>query len=79
MATESVNPDLVSTGSGEGAIAAFVASWLRSAGLEVTVVDAVAGRPSVVGVARGSGGGNSLMLNAHMDTVGGGGMESPLP
>ena len=77
MATESVNPDLVSTGSGEGAIAAFVASWLRSAGLEVTVVDAVAGRPSVVGVARGSGGGNSLMLNAHMDTVGGGGMESP--
>src|SRR2546430_15717160 len=34
------------------------------------------GRPSVVGVLRGSGGGRSLMLNAHMDTVGAGGMKS---
>ena len=74
VATESVNPDLVSGGSGEGAIASFVASWLRSAGCEVTVVEPVPGRPSVVGVVHGSGGGASLMLNAHMDTVGAGGM-----
>ena len=70
---ESVNPDLVPGGSGEGAIAAFVAAWLRDAGLEVTIVEPVAGRPSVVGVLHGSGGGRSLMLNAHMDTVGIGG------
>jgi acetylornithine deacetylase len=74
VAIESVNPDLVPSGSGEGAIASFVASWLRAAGLEVTVVEPVPGRPSVVGVLRGSGGGKSLMLNAHMDTVGAGGM-----
>jgi acetylornithine deacetylase/succinyl-diaminopimelate desuccinylase-like protein len=71
---ESVNPDLVPGGSGEGAIASFVAGWLSDAGLEVTVVEPVPGRPSVVGVVRGSGGAGSLMLNAHMDTVGAGGM-----
>ena len=76
MAIESVNPDLVPSGSGESAIAAFVASWLRDAGLEVSVVEPVPGRPSVVGVLRGSGGGRSLMLNAHIDTVGAGGMTS---
>jgi acetylornithine deacetylase len=77
VAIESVNPDLVPTGSGEGSIARFVASWLKDAGLEVEVVEPVAGRPSVVGVLRGSGGGRSLMLNAHMDTVGAGGMARP--
>ncbi len=77
MAIESVNPDLVPSGSGESAIAAYVSSWLRSAGLEVSVVEPVPGRPSVVGVARGTGGGSSLMLNAHMDTVGAGGMSAP--
>lgn len=64
-------------GSGEAAIAAYVASWLRDAGLEVSIVEPVPGRPSVVGVLRGSGGGRSLMLNAHIDTVGAGGMDSP--
>ncbi|HEX2680849.1 MAG TPA: M20/M25/M40 family metallo-hydrolase, partial [Candidatus Dormibacteraeota bacterium] len=51
--------------------------WLADAGLEVAIVESVPGRPSVVGVLRGSGGGRSLMLNAHMDTVGAGGMSSP--
>ena len=77
VAIESVNPDLVPGGAGEGAIASFVAAWLREAGLEVTIVEPVPGRPSVVGVLRGSGGGRSLMLNAHMDTVGAGGMDAP--
>jgi len=77
VAIESVNPDLVPSGSGESRIAAFVASWLRDAGLEVSLVEPVPGRPSVVGVLRGSGAGRSLMLNAHMDTVGAGGMSSP--
>ena len=77
VAIESVNPDLVSSGSGEAEIARFVASWLGAAGIEVTMVEPVHGRPSVVGVLRGSGGGSSLMLNAHMDTVGAGAMASP--
>ncbi|TMG08516.1 MAG: M20/M25/M40 family metallo-hydrolase, partial [Chloroflexi bacterium] len=66
--------DLVPSGSGETAIAQYVASWMSAAGLDVEIVEPVPGRPSVVGVLRGTGGGRSLMLNAHMDTVGAGGM-----
>jgi acetylornithine deacetylase/succinyl-diaminopimelate desuccinylase-like protein len=76
VAIESVNPDLVANGSGESNIAGFVASWLVGAGLSVQVVEPVAGRTSVIGVLAGTGGGASLMLNAHMDTVGAGGMAS---
>jgi acetylornithine deacetylase len=77
VAIESVNPDLVPTGSGEGNIAAFVASWLADVGLSIQIVEPVPGRKSVIGVLAGAGGGASLMLNAHMDTVGAGGMDSP--
>jgi acetylornithine deacetylase len=77
VAIESVNPDLVATGGGESKIAAFVAAWLAAAGLAVQVVEPVPGRASVVGVLAGAGGGTSLMLNAHMDTVGAGGMKNP--
>jgi acetylornithine deacetylase len=74
VAIESVNPDLVATGSGESNIADFVASWLAGAGLSVQIVEPVPGRKSVIGVLAGAGGGSNLMLNAHMDTVGAGGM-----
>jgi acetylornithine deacetylase or succinyl-diaminopimelate desuccinylase len=77
VAIESVNPDLVATGSGESKIAAFVAAWLAAEGLAVQVVEPVPGRASVIGVLSGAGGGTSLMLNAHMDTVGAGGMKDP--
>jgi acetylornithine deacetylase len=77
VAIDSVNPDLVPGGAGEAAIAAFVADWCRGAGLEVTVEEAAPGRPNVVAVARGTGGGRSLMLNAHTDTVGVAGMRRP--
>jgi acetylornithine deacetylase len=73
----SVNPDLVPGGAGEGDIARFVADWLEDAGLEVETEEVASGRFNVVGTARGSGGGRSLLLNAHMDTVGVAGMESP--
>jgi acetylornithine deacetylase len=78
VAIDSVNPDLVPGGAGEREIAAFVAGWLEEAGLEVEREEIAPGRWNVVATARGSGGGRSLMLNAHMDTVGAGGMESPL-
>ena len=77
VAIESVNPDLVATGAGESKIAAFVAEWLGKEGLEVQMAEPVSGRTSVIGVLAGSGGGASLMLNAHMDTVGAGGMKDP--
>jgi acetylornithine deacetylase len=77
VSIDSTNPDLGPGGAGEAEIAAFVAGWLREAGLDVEVHEAAPGRPNVVGVARGSGGGRSLLLNAHMDTVGVAGMESP--
>jgi acetylornithine deacetylase len=78
VAIDSVNPSLVAGGAGEAEIARFVAAWLERAGLDVEILEPVAGRPSVVGVARGSGGGRSLLLNAHLDTVGTAGMEAPL-
>ena len=77
VAIDSVNPDLVPGGAGERNIARFVAEWLKRAGLEVIVDEVAPGRPNVVGIARGSGGGRSLLLNAHMDTVGVTGMQRP--
>jgi acetylornithine deacetylase len=71
----SINPEL--GGGGEGDAARFVADWLERAGLEVTVEEAAPGRPNVVGVARGTGGGRTLLLNAHTDTVGVDAMERP--
>ena len=74
---DSVNPDLIEGGAGEGEIARFVAGWLEAAGLEAGVEEVAPGRFNAVGIARGSGGGKTLLLNAHMDTVGVAGMERP--
>jgi acetylornithine deacetylase len=75
---DSVNPDLVPGGAGESEIARFVASWCEEAGLETRAEEVAPGRWNVVAVARGSGGGRTLVLNAHMDTVGHAGMERGL-
>jgi acetylornithine deacetylase len=77
VAIDSVNPDLVPGAAGEGEAAAFVADRLAEAGLDVQVVEARAGRPSVIAVARGRGGGKTLLLNGHLDTVGVEGMDEP--
>lgn len=77
VAIDSVNPDLVPGGAGEANIAAFVATWLEKAGLEVSLHEAASNRPNVIAVAKGVGHGRSLMLNAHLDTVGVAGMEAP--
>jgi acetylornithine deacetylase len=77
VAIESINPDLVEGGSGELEVARFVAAWCERAGLETTLSELAPGRANVVAVARGSGGGRSLMLNAHLDTVGAAGMTDP--
>jgi acetylornithine deacetylase len=66
---KSVNPALVPGAAGEAEIAGFCAGWLASRGFEVHRHEATPGRPSIVGIARGSGGGQTLMLNGHTDTV----------
>lgn len=65
----SVNPELVPGAPGESALADYVSAWLQNHGFVVTRLEEVPGRPSIVGVARGTGGGNSLMFNGHLDTV----------
>lgn len=74
---DSVNPDLIPGAAGEGGAARRCAAMLESAGLEVAMLERVAGRPSVVAVLKGAGGGRSLMLNGHLDTVGVEGMADP--
>ena len=77
VAIDSVNPSLAAGGAGEAEAAGFVAEWGRAAGLDVDVLGDPA-RPSVVLRARGSGGGRSLLLCGHLDTVGVEGMSDPL-
>ncbi len=75
VAIDSINPTLVPGGAGEREIASFVADWCLAHGFEVDVLGDE--RPSVVARKRGSGGGRSLLLNGHLDTVGVAGMEAP--
>jgi acetylornithine deacetylase len=70
VAIDSVNPALVSGGAGEGEIARFVAEWARGARLDAEMLEATPGRPSVLVRARGTGGGRTLLLCGHLDTVG---------
>jgi acetylornithine deacetylase len=67
---ESVTPWLISTGSGEGEMANYIAKWLAGTGAEIEIVEVQPGRPNVLARLRGAGGGPTLCLNAHTDTVG---------
>jgi acetylornithine deacetylase/succinyl-diaminopimelate desuccinylase-like protein len=67
---ESVTPWLIPTGSGEGALAQFIAGRLAGTGAEVEIVEVEPGRPNVLARLRGTGGGPTLCVNAHTDTVG---------
>src|SRR5262245_18804620 len=77
VAIDSVNPALVPGGAGEAAIAAFIAGWAKDNGLEAQVLEETPGRPSVIVTARGRGGGRTLLLCGHTDTVGVEGMTGP--
>jgi acetylornithine deacetylase len=70
VAIDSVNPTLVAGGGGEAALARFVAAWLERFGIDVQLEELGPSRANVVGRVHGTGGGRSLLLNAHMDTVG---------
>jgi acetylornithine deacetylase len=69
IAIDSVNPSLVTGGAGETKIAKFVQHWLETNGFTTHWLETTPNRPSVVAIAKGTGGGRSLMLNGHLDTV----------
>ena len=66
----SSNPTLSkSQGAGETAIVNYLSAWFAHRAIEHHCIETVPDRPSVVGIVRGSGGGSSIMLNGHVDTV----------
>jgi acetylornithine deacetylase len=73
----SINPTLAPGAPGEKDIATFIAESLRACGLAVEILEPAPGRTSVLGRLAGTGGGRSLMLNAHSDTVDVRGMAEP--
>lgn len=74
---ESVNPELVPGGAGEKQIAKFIENHLKKLGVETKTQRVSKDRFNVIGILRGSGRGNNLILNGHMDTVGITGMDIP--
>jgi acetylornithine deacetylase/succinyl-diaminopimelate desuccinylase-like protein len=77
--TDSVNPALVPGAAGEAAAAGLLARRLDCAGFDVQLVPAAGApdRSSLVARHAGTGGGRSLLLNGHLDTVGIAGMTEP--
>jgi acetylornithine deacetylase len=73
----SINPSLAPGAPGEREIARFIADSLGACGLAVEIFEPEPGRTSVLGRLAGAGGGRSLMLNAHCDTVDVAGMAEP--
>jgi len=68
--TNSINPTL-GRGPGESAMSNLIYDRLTSiSGLEVRKQPVADERSNVIAILRGSGGGQSLMLNGHTDTVG---------
>ena len=73
----SINPALAPGASGERQIAEFIRASLAGCGLEARVREPEPGRTSVLARLAGTGGGRSLMLNGHCDTVDAAGMAEP--
>jgi acetylornithine deacetylase len=67
---DSINPSLVHGASGETEIAEFIYGWMEEIGLDTRINFVEPGRPNVIGILKGIGGGKSLMFNGHIDTVG---------
>ena len=66
---DSSNPTLAPGGAGEATIAEYCTAWLAARGFTTTRLATRPGRPSVLATGAGQGGGRSIMLNGHLDTV----------
>ena len=73
----SVNPGLASDGKGELEIGTYIFSLLRDMKIDAKIDMLEPDRVNVTASIKGSGNGKSLILNAHMDTVGISGMNEP--
>jgi acetylornithine deacetylase len=76
IAINSVNPSLVAHAPGEKDLALFVKSWCEAQNLEVSWLES-RGRPSLIITTKHTPHHKTLMLNAHLDTVGVEGMDKP--
>ena len=65
----SVNPVLAEGGVGESVIAEWLVKMCHDLGFEVQLQQTAPGRPNVIARRRGSGGGRSILLTGHTDTV----------
>jgi acetylornithine deacetylase len=73
----SVNPSIApGEAHGERAVASFACEWLAARGIRAWLEEAAAGRPNAVAEVIG-GPGPTLVLCAHLDTVGTAGMTIP--
>jgi acetylornithine deacetylase len=73
VAIPSVNPALDPQGGGEEPVATFARDWLERRGVRAWLEPVAPGRPNVVAEV-GGGEGPTLVLCAHLDTVGTTGM-----
>ena len=77
VSVNSVNPDLCTDGVGELEIGLYIKKLMEALQISSELDYLSSTRLNVIGNIKGSGMGKSLMLNAHMDTVGIYGMEDP--
>jgi acetylornithine deacetylase len=65
----SVNPLLSADGIGETEVCGYIGEYLEKLGLDVRYQKLKKDRVNVIGILKGTGGGPTLMLNGHTDTV----------
>ncbi|MEP7293677.1 MAG: M20/M25/M40 family metallo-hydrolase, partial [Chloroflexota bacterium] len=65
----SINPVLAEGGVGESVVADWLVKVCDDLGFDVQLQETAAGRPNVIAHRAGTGGGRSLLLTGHTDTV----------
>jgi acetylornithine deacetylase len=74
---DSRNPSLCSDGPGEIQCAEYIAELFKKLEIDYKIHRFSSKQANIVARIKGKGNGKTFLLNAHMDTVGTGGMKSP--